>query len=143
MMDNYKLIIQVGKKAFTEIFTYKKDEKKFEWCAVTRKVDILVNSSLTPEDLKKKIDSLLEERKSSLRFYRDLGNVVEFIDLDYVDGEVTEFYTQSHENCSAEEIDELWQGPESEGNELDFEDNDFEEVDSDYEIDFIDGVVSD
>jgi len=50
-MDNYKLKIQVGKKAFTEIFTYK--------------------------------------------------------------------------------------------NELDFEDNDFEEVDSDYEIDFIDGVVSD
>ena len=62
-MDNYKLKIQVGKKAFTEILTYKKDE--------------------------------------------------------------------------------LWQGPESEGNELDFEDNDFEEVDSDYEIDFIDGVVSD
>ncbi len=28
MMDKYKLKIQVGKKAFTEIFTYKKDEKK-------------------------------------------------------------------------------------------------------------------
>jgi hypothetical protein len=143
MMDKYKLKIQVGKKAFTEIFTYKKDEKKFEWCAVTRMVNILVNSSLTAEDLKKKIESLLEEKKSSLRFYLDLGNELEFIDLEYVDGEVTEFYTQNHENCSAEEIDELWQGPESEGNELDFEDNDFEEVDSDYEIAFIDGVVSD
>lgn len=53
-MDKYKLKIQVGKKAFTEIFTYKKDEKKFEWCAVTRMVNILVNSSLTAEDLKKK-----------------------------------------------------------------------------------------
>ncbi len=118
-------------------------KKKFEWCAVTRMVNILVNSSLTAEDLKKKIESLLEEKKSSLRFYLDLGNELEFIDLEYVDGEVTEFYTQNHENCSAEEIDELWQGPESEGNELDFEDNDFEEVDSDYEIAFIDGVVSD
>ncbi len=37
----------------------------------------------------------------------------------------------------------MWQGPESEGNELDFENNDFEDVDSDYEIDFIDGIVSD
>ena len=54
-MDKYKLKIQVGKKAFTEIFTYKKDEKKFEWCAVTRMVNILVNSSLTAEDLKKKL----------------------------------------------------------------------------------------
>ena len=78
MIDKYKLKIQVGKKAFTEIFTYKKDEKKFEWCAVTRMVNILVNSFLTAEDLKKKIESLLEEKKSSLRFYRDLGNEVEF-----------------------------------------------------------------
>jgi len=142
-MSNNKLKIQVGKKAFTEIITYGKDDQKFEWCAVTRKVDILVTSSLTAEDLQKKIENLLDEKKSSIRFYRDLGNEIEFIDLDYVDGEVTEFYTQNHENCSADEIDELWQGPESEGNELDFEDNDFEEVDSDYEINFIDGVVSD
>ena len=142
-MSNNKLKIQVGKKAFTEIITYGKDDQKFEWCAVTRKVDILVTSSLTAEDLQKKIENLLDEKKSSVRFYRDLGNEIEFIDLDYVDGEVTEFYTQNHENCSADEIDELWQGPESEGNELDFEDNDFEEVDSDYEINFIDGVVSD
>tara|TARA_B100000963_G_scaffold92955_1_gene80046 strand:+ start:493 stop:921 length:429 start_codon:yes stop_codon:yes gene_type:complete len=142
-MSNNKLKIQVGKKAFTEIITYGKDDQKFEWCAVTRKVDIQVNSSLTAEDLQKKIESLLDEKKSSIRFYRDLGNEIEFIDLDYVDGEVTEFYTQNHENCSADDIDELWQGPESEGNELDFEDNDFEEVDSDYEINFIDGVVSD
>ena len=142
-MSNNKLKIQVGKKAFTEIITYGKDDQKFEWCAVTRKVDIQVNSSLTAEDLQKKIESLLDEKKSSIRLYRDLGNEIEFIDLDYVDGEVTEFYTQNHENCSADDIDELWQGPESEGNELDFEDNDFEEVDSDYEINFIDGVVSD
>ena len=142
-MSNNKLKIQVGKKAFTEIITYGKDDQKFEWCAVTRKVDIQVNSSLTAEDLQKKIESLLDEKKSSIRFYRDLGNEIEFIDLDYVDGEVTEFYTQNHENCSADDIDEIWQGPESEGNELDFEDNDFEEVDSDYEINFIDGVVSD
>ena len=142
-MSNNKLKIQVGKKAFTEIITYGKDDQKFEWCAVTRKVDIQVNSSLTAEDLQKKIESLLDEKKSSIRFYRDLGNEIEFIDLDYIDGEVTEFYTQNHENCSADDIDELWQGPESEGNELDFEDNDFEEVDSDYEINFIDGVVSD
>ena len=142
-MSNNKLKIQVGKKAFTEIITYGKDDQKFEWCAVTRKVDILVTSSYTAEDLQKKIENLLDEKKSSIRFYRDLGNEIEFIDLDYVDGEVTEFYTQNHENCSADEIDELWQGPESEGNELDFEDNDFEEVDSDYEINFIDGVVSD
>ena len=142
-MSNNKLKIQVGKKAFTEIITYGKDDQKFEWCAVTRKVDILVTSSYTAEDLQKKIENLLDEKKSSVRFYRDLGNEIEFIDLDYVDGEVTEFYTQNHENCSADEIDELWQGPESEGNELDFEDNDFEEVDSDYEINFIDGVVSD
>ena len=142
-MSNNKLKIKVGKKAFTEIITYGKDDQKFEWCAVTRKVDIQVNSSLTAEDLQKKIESLLDEKKSSIRFYRDLGNEIEFIDLDYVDGEVTEFYTQNHENCSADDIDELWQGPESEGNELDFEDNDFEEVDSDYEINFIDGVVSD
>ena len=27
MMDKYKLKIQVGRKAFTEILTYKKDEK--------------------------------------------------------------------------------------------------------------------
>ena len=142
-MSNNKLKIQVGKKAFTEIITYGKDDQKFEWCAVTRKVDILVTSSLTAADLQKKIENLLDERKNSIRFYRDLGNEIDFIDLDYVDGEVTEFYTQNHENCSADEIDELWQGPESEGNELDFEDNDFEEVDSDYEINFIDGVVSD
>ena len=142
-MSNNKLKIQVGKKAFTEIITYGKDDQKFEWCAVTRKVDILVASSLTAEDLQKKIENLLDEKKSSIRFYRDLGNEIEFIDLDYVDGEVTEFYTQNHENCSADEIDELWQGPESEGNELDFEDNDFDEIDSDYEINFIDGVVSD
>ena len=142
-MSNNKLKIKVGKKAFTEIITYGKDDQKFEWCAVTRKVDIQVNSSLTAEDLQKKIESLLDEKKSSIRFYRDLGNEIEFIDLDYVDGEVTEFYTQNHENCSADDIDEIWQGPESEGNELDFEDNDFEEVDSDYEINFIDGVVSD
>tara|TARA_B100000925_G_scaffold190503_1_gene144086 strand:+ start:362 stop:790 length:429 start_codon:yes stop_codon:yes gene_type:complete len=142
-MSNNKLKIQVGKKAFTEIITYGKDDQKFEWCAVTRKVDILVTSSYTAEDLQKKIENLLDERKNSIRFYRDLGNEIDFIDLDYVDGEVTEFYTQNHENCSADEIDELWQGPESEGNELDFEDNDFEEVDSDYEINFIDGVVSD
>jgi len=142
-MGNNKLKIQVGKKAFTEIITYGKDDQKFEWCAVTRKVDILVTSSLTAEDLQKKIESLLDEKKSSIRFYRDLGNEIEFIDLDYVDGEVTEFYTQNHENCSADEIDELWQGPESEGNEMDFEDNDYEDIDSDYEINFIDGVVSD
>ena len=142
-MSNNKLKIQVGKKAFTEIITYGKDDQKFEWCAVTRKVDILVTSSLTAEDLQKKIENLLDEKKSSIRFYRDLGNEIDFIDLDYVDGEVTEFYTQNHENCSADEIDELWQGPESEGNELDFEDNDFDEIDSDYEINFIDGVVSD
>ena len=142
-MSNNKLKIQVGKKAFTEIITYGKDDQKFEWCAVTRKVDILVTSSYTAEDLQKKIENLLDEKKSSVRFYRDLGNEIEFIDLDYVDGEVTEFYTQNHENCSADEIDELWQGPESEGNELDFEDNDFDEIDSDYEINFIDGVVSD
>lgn len=142
-MSNNKLKIQVGKKAFTEIITYCKDDQKFEWCAVTRKVDILVTSSLTAEDLQKKIESLLDEKKSSIRFYRDLGNEIEFIDLDYVDGEVTEFYTQNHENCSADEIDELWQGPESEGNEMDFEDNDYEDIDSDYEINFIDGVVSD
>tara|TARA_B100000927_G_scaffold43059_1_gene30561 strand:- start:1271 stop:1699 length:429 start_codon:yes stop_codon:yes gene_type:complete len=142
-MSNNKLKIQVGKKAFTEIITYGKDDQKFEWCAVTRKVDILVTSSLTAEDLQKKIENLLDERKNSIRFYRDLGNEIDFIDLDYVDGEVTEFYTQNHENCSADEIDELWQGPESEGNELDFEDNDFDEIDSDYEINFIDGVVSD
>ena len=142
-MSNNKLKIQVGKKAFTEIITYGKDDQKFEWCAVTRKVDILVTSSLTAEDLQKKIESFLDEKKISIRFYRDLANEIEFIDLDYVDGEVTEFYTQNHENCSADEIDELWQGPESEGNELDFEDNDFEEIDSDYEINFIDGVVSD
>ena len=142
-MSNNKLKIQVGKKAFTEIITYGKDDQKFEWCAVTRKVDILVTSSLTAEDLQKKIENLLDEKKSSIRFYRDLGNEIEFIDLDYVDGEVTEFYTQNHENCSADEIDELWQGPESEGNEIDFEDNDFEEIDSDYEINFIDGVISD
>jgi len=142
-MGNNKLKIQVGKKAFTEIITYCKDDQKFEWCAVTRKVDILVTSSLTAEDLQKKIESLLDEKKSSIRFYRDLGNEIEFIDLDYVDGEVTEFYTQNHENCSADEIDELWQGPESEGNEMDFEDNDYEDIDSDYEINFIDGVVSD
>jgi hypothetical protein len=142
-MSNNKLKIQVGKKAFTEIITYGKDDQKFEWCAVTRKVDILVTSSLTAEDLQKKIESLLDEKKSSIRFYRDLGNEIEFIDLDYVDGEVTEFYTQNHENCSADEIDELWQGPESEGNEMDFEDNDYEDIDSDYEINFIDGVVSD
>ena len=142
-MSNNKLKIQVGKKAFTEIITYGKDDQKFEWCAVTRKVDILVTSSLTAEDLQKKIESLLDEKKSSIRFYRDLGNEIEFIDLDYVDGEVTEFYTQNHENCSADEIDELWQGPESEGNEMDFEDNDYEDIDSDYEINFIDEVVSD
>lgn len=142
-MSNNQLKIQVGRKAFTEIITYGKDDQKFEWCAVTRKVDILVTSSLTAEDLQKKIESLLDEKKSSIRFYRDLGNEIEFIDLDYVDGEVTEFYTQNHENCSADEIDELWQGPESEGNEMDFEDNDYEDIDSDYEIDFIDGVVSD
>ena len=142
-MSNNKLKIQVGKKAFTEIITYGKDDQKFEWCAVTRKVDILVASSLTAEDLQKKIENLLDEKKSSIRFYRDLGNEIEFIDLDYVDGEVTEFYTQNHENCSADEIDELWQGPESEGNEMDFEDNDFEDIDSDYEINFIDGVISD
>jgi len=142
-MSNNKLKIQVGKKAFTEIITYGKDDQKFEWCAVTRKVDILVTSSLTAEDLQKKIESLLDEKKSSIRFYRDLGNEIEFIDLDYVDGEVTEFYTQNHENCSADEIDELWQGPESEGNEMDFEDNDYEDIDSDYEINFIDGVASD
>tara|TARA_B100000900_G_scaffold266772_1_gene227745 strand:+ start:241 stop:669 length:429 start_codon:yes stop_codon:yes gene_type:complete len=142
-MSNNKLKIQVGKKAFTEIITYGKDDQKFEWCAVTRKVDILVTSSYTAEDLQKKIENLLDEKKSSIRFYRDLGNEIEFIDLDYVDGEVTEFYTQNHENCSADEIDELWQGPESEGNEIDFEDNDFEEIDSDYEINFIDGVISD
>ena len=142
-MSNNKLKIQVGKKAFTEIITYGKDDQKFEWCAVTRKVDILVTSSLTAEDLQKKIENLLDEKKSSIRFYRDLGNEIEFIDLNYVDGEVTEFYTQNHENCSADEIDELWQGPESEGNEIDFEDNDFEEIDSDYEINFIDGVISD
>ena len=142
-MSNNKLKIQVGKKAFTEIITYGKDDQKFEWCAVTRKVDILVTSSYTAEDLQKKIENLLDERKNSIRFYRDLGNEIDFIDLDYVDGEVTEFYTQNHENCSADEIDELWQGPESEGNELDFEDNDFDEIDSDYEINFIDGVVSD
>ena len=142
-MSNNKLKIQVGKKAFTEIITYGKDDQKFEWCAVTRKVDILVTSSYTAEDLQKKIENLLDEKKSSIRFYRDLGNEIDFIDLDYVDGEVTEFYTQNHENCSADEIDELWQGPESEGNELDFEDNDFDEIDSDYEINFIDGVVSD
>ena len=142
-MSNNKLKIQVGKKAFTEIITYGKDDQKFEWCAVTRKVDILVTSSLKAEDLQKKIESLLDEKKSSIRFYRDLGNEIEFIDLDYVDGEVTEFYTQNHENCSADEIDELWQGPESEGNEMDFEDNDYEDIDSDYEINFIDGVVSD
>jgi len=141
-MSNNKLKIQVGKKAFTEIITYGKDDQKFEWCAVTRKVDILVTSSLTAEDLQKKIESLLDEKKSSIRFYRDLGNEIEFIDLDYVDGEVTEFYTQNHENCSADEIDELWQGPESEGNEMDFEDNDFEDIDSDYEIDFIEGVMA-
>ena len=135
-MSNNKLKIQVGKKAFTEIITYGKDDQKFEWCAVTRKVDILVTSSLTAEDLQKKIESFLDEKKISIRFYRDLANEIEFIDLDYVDGEVTEFYTQNHENCSADEIDELWQGPES-------EDNDFEEIDSDYEINFIDGVVSD
>jgi len=52
-MGNNKLKIQVGKKAFTEIITYGKDDQKFEWCAVTRKVDILVTSSLTAEDLKK------------------------------------------------------------------------------------------
>lgn len=142
-MSNNKLKIQVGKKAFTEIITYGKDDQKFEWCAVTRKVDILVASSLTAEDLQKKIENLLDEKKSSIRFYRDLGNEIEFIDLDYVDGEVTEFYTQNHENCSADEIDELWQGPESEGNEMDFEDNDYEDIDSDYEINFIDGVISD
>jgi len=142
-MSNNQLKIQVGRKAFTEIITYGKDDQKFEWCAVTRKVDILVTSSLTAEDLQKKIESLLDEKKSSIRFYRDLGNEIEFIDLDYVDGEVTEFYTQNHENCSADEIDELWQGPESEGNEMDFEDNDYEDIDSDYEINFIDGVVSD
>lgn len=142
-MSNNKLKIQVGKKAFTEIITYGKDDQKFEWCAVTRKVDILVTSSLTAEDLQKKIENLLDEKKRSIRFYRDLGNEIEFIDLNYVDGEVTEFYTQNHENCSADEIDELWQGPESEGNEIDFEDNDFEEIDSDYEINFIDGVISD
>ena len=38
-MSNNKLKIQVGKKAFTEIITYGKDDQKFEWCAVTRKVD--------------------------------------------------------------------------------------------------------
>lgn len=141
-MSNNQLKIQVGRKAFTEIITYGKDDQKFEWCAVTRKVDILVTSSLTAEDLQKKIESLLDEKKSSIRFYRDLGNEIEFIDLDYVDGEVTEFYTQNHENCSADEIDELWQGPESEGNEMDFEDNDYEDIDSDYEIDFIDGVMA-
>ena len=142
-MSINKLKIQVGRKAFTEIITYCKDNQKFEWCAVTRKINILVTSSLTAEDLQKKIESLLDEKNSSIRFFRDLGNEIEFIDLDYEDGEVTEFYTQNHENCSAEEIDELWQGPESEGNELDFEDNHFEEVDSDFEIDFIDGVLSD
>lgn len=142
-MSINKLKIQVGRKAFTEIITYCKDNQKFEWCAVTRKINILVSSSLTAEDLQKKIESLLDEKNSSIRFFRDLGNEIEFIDLDYEDGEVTEFYTQNHENCSAEEIDELWQGPESEGNELDFEDNHFEEVDSDFEIDFIDGVLSD
>ena len=142
-MSNNKLKIQVGKKAFTETITYGKDDQKFEWCAVTRKVDILVTSSLTAKDLQKKIESFLDEKKISIRFYRDLANEIEFNDLDYVDGEFTEVYTQNHENCSADEIDELWQGPESEGNELDFEDNDFEEIDSDYEINFIDGVVSD
>jgi hypothetical protein len=142
-MSINKLKIQVGRKAFTEIITYCKDNQKFEWCAVTRKINILVTSSLTAEDLQKKIESLLDEKNSSIRFFRELGNEIEFIDLDYEDGEVTEFYTQNHENCSAEEIDELWQGPDSEGNELDFEDNHFEEVDSDFEIDFIDGVLSD
>ena len=100
-MSNNKLKIQVGKKAFTEIITYGKDDQKFEWCAVTRKVDILVTSSLTAEDLQKKIENLLDERKNSIRFYRDLGNEIDFIDLDYVDGEVSEFYTQNHENSIA------------------------------------------
>lgn len=138
-MSNNQLKIQVGRKAFTEIITYGKDDQKFEWCAVTRKVDILVESSLSADDLKNKIDGLLE-KQNTIRFFRDLGDEVEFIDLDYVDGEVTEFYTQNHENCNADDIDALWQGPESEGNEMDFEDNDYEDIDSDYEIDFIDGV---
>jgi|TARA_S200000501_G_C20848228_1_gene754564 hypothetical protein len=43
MMDKYKLKIQVGRKAFTEILTYKKDEKKFEWCAVTRMFVVRLN----------------------------------------------------------------------------------------------------
>lgn len=140
-MENYKLKIQVGRKAFTEILTYAKENQKFEWCAVTRKVDILIESSLNAEELQKKINTILEEKQSSIRFYKDLGDIVEFVDLDYVDGGVTEFYTQNYENCNEDEIDELWQGPESEGNEMDFEDNGFEDIDSDFEIDFIDGVI--